>query len=57
MGSRGGLDMIVFYMKNNVDEQNYKEFKESIALCMTELIEISRVLHREFPDIVPKELL
>jgi hypothetical protein len=56
MGVRGNLDMIVWYMKNNLSDEEYRESKLHIAKAMAETIFISNRLHESFPDIVPHEM-
>lgn len=56
MGSRGQLDMIAQYMKNNLAQEEFDRHIQRIGASMAETIEISNALHAAFPDIVPKEL-
>jgi hypothetical protein len=56
MHSRGGMDMIVHYMKNNLSTDEYNAYSKKIAGGMSKLIDISNALHSLHPDIIPKEL-
>jgi hypothetical protein len=55
-GVIGNLDGIAHYMKNNLPSQEYDALIVHIGGSMGELIDISTSLHRQFPDIIPKEL-
>ena len=56
IGVRGNLDGIAHYMKNNLSPQEYDSLIGYIGGSMGELIDISTSLHKQFPDIIPKEL-
>jgi hypothetical protein len=56
IGVRGNLDGIAHYMRNNLTQNEYNSLINHIGESMGELIEISRSLHEQFPDIVPDEL-
>ena len=50
------MNGIAHYMKNNLSEEEYKSFIGIVGATMGEAIEFSSLLHKMFPDIVPKEL-
>ena len=56
MGARAHLDGIAHYMKNNLSEKEFSELISYIGSSMMGTVEFSQVIHREFPDIIPKEL-
>jgi hypothetical protein len=56
IGVRGALDGVAHYMKNNFSSQEYDTLVVHIGGAMAELIDISTSLHKQFPDIVPREL-
>ena len=47
---------IVHYMRNNLFEEEYKSLIGMVGATMGEAVEFSSLLHKMFPDIVPKEL-
>ena len=53
---RGNLDGVAHYVKNNCTEAEFKRIVRQIGASMAETIEISNALHKEYPDIVPREL-
>ncbi|MGD0641975.1 MAG: hypothetical protein ABSC22_14605 [Roseiarcus sp.] len=55
-GAIGHLDGIAHYMKNNLPSEEYDALIGYIGGSMAELIDISTSLHKQFPDIIPKEL-
>ncbi|MGO9773129.1 MAG: hypothetical protein ACLPSW_27000 [Roseiarcus sp.] len=56
IGVRGNLDGIAHYMKNNLPSTEYDALIGHIGGSMGELIDISTSLHKQFPDIIPREL-
>jgi hypothetical protein len=56
IGVRSALDGIAHYMKNNFSPQEYNAMALHVGGAMAELIDISTSLHKQFPDIVPREL-
>jgi hypothetical protein len=56
IGVQGNLNCIVHYLKNNLSQEEYKEHAFSVAKSMAALIDISKSMYLEFPDILPKEL-
>jgi hypothetical protein len=56
MHARGGIDMVAYYMKNNLSEDEFRKYIGFIGSSMAELIEISNDLHSKYPDIIPDEL-
>jgi hypothetical protein len=56
MAIRGSLDGVAHYVKNNCTEAESKRIIRQIGAAMFETIEISNALHKEHPDIVPREL-
>ncbi len=55
-GAIGHLDGIAHYMKNNLPSQEYDVLIVHIGGSMGELVDISTSLHKQFPDIIPREL-
>lgn len=56
IGTRGELDSIAFYIKNNFSEEDSRKFLRSIGEAMSAIMDISMELYSEFPDIIPAEL-
>ena len=56
MHTRGSMDIVAHYMKNNLTTEEYNSYIKKISGGMAKLIEISSSLHELHPDIVPKEL-
>lgn len=56
MHVRASMDMIAWYMKNNLSPEEYERYIYSIGTSAAELIDISNALYKEFPDIIPEEL-
>jgi hypothetical protein len=56
MAIRANLDSVAHYAKNDCTEQEFKKMVRLIGSSMGETIEISNSLHKEHPDIVPREL-
>jgi hypothetical protein len=56
IGVRGALDGVAHYMKNNFNPQEYDALVIHVGGAMAELIDISTSLHKQFPEIVPREL-
>lgn len=56
MATRGGLNGIAHYMKKNLSDDDHSKLIHSIGESMAALIDISTFLHKEHPDIAPKEL-
>ena len=50
------MNGIAHYMKNNLSEEEYKFLVRMVRATMGEAVEFSSLLHKMFPDIVPKEL-
>jgi hypothetical protein len=55
-GVLGALDGVAHYMRNNFSPQEYDALIGHIGGAMAELVDISTSLHKQFPDIVPREL-
>jgi hypothetical protein len=55
-GVIGNLDGIAHYMKNNLSPPEYDALIVYVGASMGELIDISTSLHKQFPDVIPKEL-
>lgn len=56
IGAMGNLDGIAHYMKNNLSAEEYRRLVKLVGQSMAALVDLSRSLHSEFPDIIPKEL-
>ena len=50
----GSIDGTAHYMKNNLSEDEYKIYINSIACSMGALSDTSRGLHTIYPDTTPK---
>ena len=55
-GVLASMNGIAHYMRNNLSEEEYKSLVGMVGAMMGEVIEFSSLLHKTFPDIVPKEL-
>lgn len=55
-GVLASMEGVARYMKNNLSEEEYKTLVGMVGATMGEAVEFSSLLHRMFPDIVPKEL-
>ena len=55
-GVLASMSGIAHYMKNNLSEEEYKSLVGMVGATMGEAVEFSSLLHKLFPDIVPKEL-
>ena len=55
-GVLASMNGIAHHMKNNLSEEEYKSLIGMVGATMGEAIEFSSLLHKMFPDIVPKEL-
>lgn len=53
---RASLDGVAHYAKNNCREEESKAILRLIGSSMAETIDISNALHKEHPDLVPREL-
>jgi hypothetical protein len=56
MGIRASLDAVAHYTKTNCTEEEARRIIRLIGSSMAETIDISNALHKEHPDIVPREL-
>lgn len=55
-GVLASMNGVAHYMNNNLPEEEYKAIIGMVGAVMGEAIEFSSLLHKMFPDIVPKEL-
>ena len=55
-GVVASMNGIAHDMKNNLSEEEYKSLIGMVGATMGEAVEFSSLLHKMFPDIVPKEL-
>jgi hypothetical protein len=56
MATRGCLNQIAHYMRENLSDEEYSRLIHSIGESMAALVDISTRLHEEHPDIAPREL-
>ena len=55
-GVLASMNGIAHYMKNNLSEEEHNSLIGMIGATMGEAVEFSSLLHKMFPDIVPREL-
>ena len=55
-GALAYMDGIAHFMGNNLSDEEYRSLIGMVGATMGEVVEFSSLLHKMFPDIIPREL-
>ena len=55
-GALAYMDSIAHFINNNLSVEEIEPMKQMAGAVMGEIVMFSMMLHKQFPDIIPKEL-